>query len=165
MRTFFIHASVAFLAAILFFKYVNTVVHYNATTALLLFLILFFLLWLTSRFYDRSYFRKLPKAVSFFIYFIKEMIKANLKIALDILSPRYRISPTVLVLPLAVRNNLEITLLTVIIALTPGTLSVDADEEKHLLYIHALYLDDHSMEELKSSIKDGFERRLLELTR
>ena len=164
MKTFSIHAAVALLITILFFKYLK-VVPYNATTALLLSLTLFFILWLTSRFYSPSYFRKLPKAVSFFFYFVKEMLLANLKIAYDILSPRYRLNPIVIALPLSVQSNLEITLLTVIISLTPGTLTIDVDEKKHVLYIHSLYLDEDNVEKLKQSIKHGLERRLLQLTR
>jgi multicomponent Na+:H+ antiporter subunit E len=165
MKTFSIHTVVALLGVNIYFNYLNVYLPYNATTTFLFFLAIFFILWLSSRFYNRRYFRKLPKAVSFFFYFIKEMLLANLKIAFDILTPHFRMTPIVIALPLSVRSNLEITLLVVIISLTPGTLSIDVDENAHLLYIHSLYLDDHNVEKLKRSIKNGFERRLLELTR
>jgi multicomponent Na+:H+ antiporter subunit E len=47
--------------------------------------------------------------------------------------------------------------------MTPGTLSVDVSDDRGTLYIHAMYIDD--IEEFRREIKEGFERRLLELMR
>jgi multicomponent Na+:H+ antiporter subunit E len=65
--------------------------------------------------------------------------------------------------PLAARTDLEITVLSSMISLTPGTLSLDVSADRKMLYIHAMYLDD--VEAARRKIKDGFERRVLEVLR
>jgi multicomponent Na+:H+ antiporter subunit E len=164
MRLFFIHLIIAFTAAFTIFKYGRLPIPYNATTGLGLFLAIFFLLWLSSFMYRRSYFRKLPKAINLAFFFIKELLVANLKIAYDIITPRYIMTPTVIALPLTVKTNEEITLLAILISLTPGTLSLDVSDDCKVLYVHSLYVTAHDVELTKQNLKHGFERRILELT-
>ena len=164
MRLFFIHCVIAFTLIFFILREGGFPLPYNAATASLAFLLLFLMLWLSSFLYHRTYFRKLPKAVNFFFFFLKELLVANVKIAFDILTPHYYMRPTVLALPLRARTNLEITLLANMITLTPGTLSIDVSKNRRVLYVHALYVKGNDIEKLKHQIKDGFERRLLELT-
>jgi multicomponent Na+:H+ antiporter subunit E len=71
--------------------------------------------------------------------------------------------PGIIALPLDVKTDLEITLLANLITMTPGTLSIDTSEDKKVLYVHAMYLDDP--EEYKKDLKSGLERKLLEILR
>ncbi|NNJ70240.1 MAG: Na+/H+ antiporter subunit E, partial [Kiritimatiellales bacterium] len=71
--------------------------------------------------------------------------------------------PGVIGIPLDAETDLEITMLANIISLTPGTLSLDVSEDRKTLYIHAMYVINP--EDLRNEIKDGLERRLLELLR
>jgi len=50
-----------------------------------------------------------------------------------------------------------------LITLTPGTLSLDVSDDRKVLYVHAMYINDR--EQFVQSIKQGFERRLLEILR
>ena len=54
-------------------------------------------------------------------------------------------------------------LLANLVSLTPGTLSLEVSEDRRVLYIHAMFVDDRDA--LRRQIKDGFERRLLEVMR
>lgn len=110
-----------------------------------------------------KYFKKIPKAISFFFYFIKELIVANLKVAFDIMTPKDYMSPGIVAIPLTAETDIEITLLANLITLTPGTLSLDVSKDKKVLYIHTLYLDD--TETFRSEIKNGLEKKLLEVLR
>jgi multicomponent Na+:H+ antiporter subunit E len=47
--------------------------------------------------------------------------------------------------------------------LTPGTLSLDLSEDRRVLYIHVMFLDD--IEKTRHQIKQGLERRVLEVMR
>ena len=49
------------------------------------------------------------------------------------------------------------------ITLTPGTLSLDVSADRSVLYIHAMYI--HDVGRFKKEIKQGLERRLLEVLR
>lgn len=110
-----------------------------------------------------SYFRKVWQLVSFLAYFLKEMLLANLRVAYDVITPTYYMRPAVVAIPLEAKTDVEITLLAMVITLTPGTLSLDVSTDRKVLYIHAMFAADP--EELRREIKQGFERRLLELLR
>ncbi|MCB0050360.1 MAG: Na+/H+ antiporter subunit E, partial [Caldilinea sp.] len=61
---------------------------------------------------------------------------------------------------------LEISLLATSITLTPGTLSVDTGwnaHGEHVLYVHNLVMGN--AEDVRRSIKQDFERRILRITR
>ena len=75
------------------------------------------------------------------------------------------ISPGVLAIPLDARTDAEITLLANLITLTPGSVSLDLSEDKSLLFIHAMYIDDGDVEAYRRSVKENLERRVLELLR
>jgi multicomponent Na+:H+ antiporter subunit E len=110
-----------------------------------------------------TYFTKVPQALSFLGYFAWELILANLRVAADVLTPKPRMRPRILAVPLEVETTREIVLLANLISLTPGTLSLDIATDQRVLYIHALYAED--AEAVTREIKDGLERRLLALLR
>jgi multicomponent Na+:H+ antiporter subunit E len=112
---------------------------------------------------DSPYFRKVWQLVSFLLYFLTEMLLANLRVAYDVVTPTYYMRPAVVEIPLDAKTDLEITLLAMFITLTPGTLSLDVSTDRRVLYIHAMFAADP--EALRHEIKQGFERRLLELLR
>jgi multicomponent Na+:H+ antiporter subunit E len=101
--------------------------------------------------------------VSLFFYFLYELVKANLEVAYDVATPKFYMKPGIIGVPLDAKTDLEITLLANMITLTPGTLSLDVSEDRKILYVHAMYITDR--ESFIRSIKDGFEKRLLEITR
>jgi multicomponent Na+:H+ antiporter subunit E len=164
MRIFYLHSAIAFVVAYLITHREDPILPYNAFSAAFFFLVVFWMLWATTWFYNRVYFRKMPKVITFAAFFLKELFVANIKIAYDILTPRYYMRPTVIALPLAVKSDLEITLLASMITLTPGTLSLDVSDNRKILYVHALYVKGNDIERLKYNIKYGFERRLMEIT-
>lgn len=110
-----------------------------------------------------GYVRKVWQVAGLLVFFIKELVVANLRVAYDVLTPGYRMRPGILAVPLDASTDLEITLLANLITLTPGTLSLDVSNDRRTLYIHAMYADDP--EAVKRSIKHGFERRILEVLR
>jgi multicomponent Na+:H+ antiporter subunit E len=109
-----------------------------------------------------DYQRRLPRAIFFLLYFIEELIKANIKVAIDIITPTFLGKPGVIALRLDAKTNLEITLVANIISLTPGTLSLDVSADKKLLFVHAMYLTDE--EKVRADLKD-LEHRLLRVMR
>ena len=47
-----------------------------------------------------SYFKKLPQAIGFALYFLRELVLSNIRVAIDVLSPRPRRRPAVVAVPL-----------------------------------------------------------------
>ena len=111
------------------------------------------------------YLVKVGKALELVAFTLWELILANLRVAHDVITPRYYARPGVIAIPLDARTDAEITLLANLITLTPGTLSLDVSTDRSTLYIHIMYLDDDDLEAARRTIKDGFERRVLEMLR
>ena len=124
----------------------------------------FFLLWLTaSNRWENKYFNRVPKLVAFGFFFLYELIKANIEVAYDVVTPRHFMKPGIVKIPLDAKTDLEITLLANLISLTPGTLSLDVSDDKKVLYVHGMYVNDKA--EFIANIKNGFEKRLLDILR
>lgn len=107
------------------------------------------------------YGRRALRVVGLLAFFVWELLKANLRVAAEVLHPRLTIRPGVVMIPLDVKTEAQITLLANLITLTPGTLSLDVSADRRVLYVHALSIRDP--EELRRAIKQGFERRILEV--
>ncbi|MCK8600371.1 Na+/H+ antiporter subunit E [Desulfoferrobacter suflitae] len=126
------------------------------------FAVAYLILWLAQVEADPSgYFARVPKMIALLTFFLWELIKANLKVAYDVLSPKWHMRPGVVAIPLELTSDLEITLLANLITLTPGTLSLDVSTDRKVLYVHSMYIDD--VNEFQRQIKDGFERRIREV--
>lgn len=110
-----------------------------------------------------KYIFKIHKAIGFAGFFLWELFLANLTVAMDVLTPGYRMRPGVIAVPLDAETDAEITLLANLITLTPGTLSLDVSTDRKVLYIHVM--NAHNVEAFRREIKQGFERRVLELLR
>lgn len=109
------------------------------------------------------YFSRILQVLRFFGFFMWELFKANVRVAYDILTPRHHMRPGVVAIPLDVSSEAEISLLANLITLTPGSLSLDVSADRRVLYVHTMYLDD--VESFRARIKQGFERRIMELLR
>ncbi|QDT34160.1 Na+/H+ antiporter subunit E [Thalassoglobus polymorphus] len=121
-------------------------------------------LWFSQPLMGQSrYFRRLPIAIRFAGFFLWQLILSNLRVAYDVITPHLYMRPGIIAVPLDAKTDREITLLANLITLTPGTLSLDVSDDKRTLYVHAMFVD--SPESVRDSIKNGFERRLLELIR
>ncbi len=110
-----------------------------------------------------DYLIKVRQVIGLVLFFTRELIKSNLRIAYDVLTPQHHMRPGVIAIPLDAQTGTEITLLSNMITLTPGTLSLDISADRKTLYLHDLYIDD--IDAARRRIKDGFERRILEVLR
>jgi multicomponent Na+:H+ antiporter subunit E len=121
-------------------------------------------LWMTQR-GDRSsdYVIKLRQVAGFALFFAWEVIKSNLRVAYEVVTPGHQMAPGIIAVPLDAKTDAEITMLANLITLTPGTLSLDVSTDRHVLYIHVMYIED--VDQFKRKIKQDLERRLLEVLR
>jgi multicomponent Na+:H+ antiporter subunit E len=136
---------------------------FNPTNLLAGFLIGFLVLLLSRRALPRSnYFSKVFQAVGFLLFFIWELLLASLRVANDVLTLRHRMSPRVIAFPLQAKTQVEIVLLSNLLTLTPGSLSLDVSSDHSVLYVHAMYAEDE-----EEAIQDlrRLESRLLDLLR
>lgn len=114
---------------------------------------------------SRNYFRKVHRAVELLLYFLWELLQSNLRLAHDVMTPQLYMRPAIVAVPLEARTDAEITLLSNLISLTPGSFTVDVSADRSTLFVYAMYVDRGDVEAFRKRIRDGFERRVLEVLR
>ncbi len=108
-----------------------------------------------------DYSGKVKAAMGLVLFFCKELWKANIRVAMDIVRIHPRISPAIVAVPLDLKTPWAITTLANLITLTPGTLSLDLNDDSTVIFIHTMYLDNNDKAAFVAEIKNGFEARLL----
>lgn len=104
--------------------------------------------------------RRLWMGLALVAYFLYELVASSLEVAWEVLTPADRTSPGILAVPLDVKGDTAITVFANLVSLTPGTLSLDVSEDRRVLYVHAMFIDDPEAD--KAGIKETMERKVIE---
>ncbi|MCB2100400.1 MAG: Na+/H+ antiporter subunit E [Rhodobacterales bacterium] len=96
--------------------------------------------------------------VRFLAYFIIQLVKANVALAYVVLAPSLPINPGIVKVRTKLKSPVGRLLLANAITLTPGTLSVQLEDE--FLYVHWVTVDSDDIEAATASIVAGFEKEL-----
>jgi len=94
--------------------------------------------------------------------FLFELIRANVRVAIEVMTPGFSMTAGIVRVPTRTRTPLEVVLLANAITLTPGTLTLEVDEQDRVLYVHGLYVTSRS-EFLRSIAR--IEGLVLDITR
>ena len=97
---------------------------------------------LTLREPTALYRRRVFAILRFAFFYLGEIIKSNLQIALDIVRPRPDIKPGIVAVNVEGLSERATVLVANLITMTPGTLSLDVSEDGCWIYVHCLYLKD-----------------------
>jgi multicomponent Na+:H+ antiporter subunit E len=126
------------------------------------FLIGYGALWLAQPLFGQGspYFRRVYRVVRLALFFLWELVVSSVRVAVDILRPQGQARPGIVAMPLDVESDMEILLVTSLISLTPGTLSLDVSPDRKTLFVHAMFADDP--EALVAELKEGMERMVKE---
>ncbi|WP_017379710.1 Na+/H+ antiporter subunit E [Paenisporosarcina sp. TG-14] len=139
-------------------------VSFSSSTFIVGFLLGMLMIWTMKGFFPgRFYMNRLWSVIKLSLMFFKELIMANIQVLFLILQPKLSIKPAIFALPTILEKDWEITLLSSLISLTPGTLVIDVSEDSKTIYIHAL--DYRDADEAIDSIKNTFEKAILEVSR
>ncbi|MFP3913927.1 MAG: Na+/H+ antiporter subunit E [Actinomycetota bacterium] len=98
------------------------------------------------------------------VYFAWELIEASAIIAWEVITPGLRTSPTILAVPLHSRSPRIVTMVANMVSLTPGTLTLEVEEETMTLLIHVLHFgsvieDRRAVQKLESLALAAFPPR------
>ncbi|MCM3161130.1 Na+/H+ antiporter subunit E [Metabacillus litoralis] len=122
------------------------------------------ILFVLRRFFQhRFYFYNVIAIIRLLYIFLVELVKSNLSVLKVILSPKLNLRPGIFALETELEKEWEITILSNLITLTPGTLVLEVSEDNKTLYIHAMDIDD--VEQAKLDIKNTFEKAIKEVSR
>jgi multicomponent Na+:H+ antiporter subunit E len=101
--------------------------------------------------------------VKLFALFNKELLLSSVTVLREVLRPKLAVRPGIFRYETELKTDFEVTLLSCLICLTPGTLTLDVSQDGGSLYVHAMDIDD--VDELTAQIKRTFERAIMEVTR
>lgn len=122
------------------------------------------LLYLMRRFLsERFYFARIWAMIKLILLFLKELVLSNISVMKLVIQPKLSVSPSIFAYPTELKSDWEITLLSILITLTPGTLVLDVSEDQKTLFIHALHADE--VDEAVESIRQTFEKAIMEVSR
>jgi multicomponent Na+:H+ antiporter subunit E len=128
------------------------------------FVIGYAVIWLTRDAIGAGgYVMKVPRVIRFALYFLGLFARATWRVTVEILTPRDTMRPAIIAVPLEASTDTEILILSSLITLTPGSLALDVSADRLYLYVHEMYVSDP--EQARAEIKNGLERRLLEVLR
>jgi multicomponent Na+:H+ antiporter subunit E len=96
--------------------------------------------------------QKIWLSFTFLLFYLSRVIRANIQIAYDILTPQLYIKPVFYDVPLTLHSRNEILLFINLVTMTPGSMSVDINEEKKTLNVHILY--DKGIDEFRKEMQD-----------
>nr|WP_208103273.1 Na+/H+ antiporter subunit E [Rubellimicrobium sp. CFH 75288] len=108
----------------------------------------------------RTYFLRTFFVLRLLVMFLWELLVSSLQVAWDVITPGQGSRPALLEVPLAVQGELGILLLTNLISMTPGTLSVDVSDDRQTLLVHAMFAENPDA--IRRQIKTGMERWVME---
>jgi len=152
------------LNVILAFTWMFLQVSYDPVTFIVGFLLGLLIIYLLRRFFTgRFYLWRVLAVVNLILLFIKELVLSNIAVVKTVIKPKLDMQPGIFALPTDLEKDWEITLLANLITLTPGTLVVDVSDDQKILYVHAMDVPD--VQESITSIKQSFERAIMEVSR
>ena len=105
------------------------------------------------------YIGRVHRVIRLAAFFLWELLVANLRLALDVATPRFQMKPGIIAVPLDATEDSQILLLSMLINTTPGSVALDVSADRKTLYVHVMYMD--TPDSARTAIKDGFERRVL----
>jgi multisubunit Na+/H+ antiporter MnhE subunit len=82
--------------------------------------------------------RKTYYIFAFLLFYLQKLVRANLLIAWDILTPGDKTRPGFLQVPLEIQSDLGLLLFSNLLSMTPGTLCIDISSDRKYLLVHVL---------------------------
>lgn len=134
------------------------------TTFLAGYLVGMFVIFIMHRFFGtRFYLRRLLAAVKLLFIFISELTQSSILVLKQILSPKLKIQPGIFRYETILETDLEITMISLLLTLTPGSVVMEVMPEGNVLYVHAMDVENERGAIL-SQLKN-FEKAIMEVTR
>ncbi|MEO0822974.1 MAG: Na+/H+ antiporter subunit E [Pseudomonadota bacterium] len=130
---------------------------WSATSLAIGFVLGFVALWVVRPLFpDDGYFLRMPRLVRLGLVFVRELLLSSLRVARDVLSPVPRSRPGIVAVPLRAEGETALLVLSSLVTLTPGTLSLDLTDDERTLYVHAMFADDPDAlrEEIRTTLED-----------
>lgn len=121
------------------------------------------IIFVFRRFFNsKFYLVRVYAVIKLILLFLKELVLSNIAVLKVVLKPKLDMRPGIFAYETVLKKDWEITLLSNLITLTPGTLVIDVSDDNKTIYIHAMDIAD--VDEAIDSIKNSFEKAILEVS-
>lgn len=128
------------------------------------FIIGMFIIFLMRRFFGGEfYLRRVFALIKLMFVFILETLHSSVTVIKHILSRNITIKPGIFAYQTSLYGDWEVTTLSLLLTLTPGSVVMEIGEDGTTLYIHAMDIIRYK-EDLEDSLK-RFEKVIMEVTR
>lgn len=128
------------------------------------FLIGIFILYAMYRFFGtKFYLRRVLKVFKLILIFIHELLLSSFSVVKQVLMPKINITPGIFTYKTELQGDWEITVLALLLTLTPGSVVMEISEEGDTFYIHAMDIEESKEAVIRSIGK--FEQAILEVSR
>lgn len=122
------------------------------------------LIFIMRRFFPTEFYLKKVFSIIHLIYlFIMELILSSVLMIKQILRPKLNITPGIFSFETELEGDLEITVLALLLTLTPGSVVLEITKDSNVFYIHAMDIPESRDAVLKA--KSTFEKAIMEVTR
>ncbi len=98
-------------------------------------------------------FRRLYYILDFLAIYAVQLVRSNILIAYDILTPEMNTNPGFIRVPLTLKSEFGMLLFSNLLSMTPGTLVTDITENRKFILVHVLYLKTEDEDEILAEIK------------
>lgn len=109
------------------------------------------------------YLDTLLDVVKLFFVFIYELFTSSILVIQQVIRPKINITPGIITLETDLEGDLEVTLLSLLLCLTPGSVVVEVSSDNKLIYIHAMDIPESSDAVFRSQAR--FEKAIKKVTR
>jgi multicomponent Na+:H+ antiporter subunit E len=121
-------------------------------------------LFLLRRFLNtKFYLFTLYAAVRLLLIFMYALLSSSILVISKIITPKINIKPGIISLETSLEGDVEVTLVSLLITLTPGSVVVEVSPDNKVLYIHVMDIPKLSDEVLRST--SWFEEAIKKVTR
>lgn len=101
--------------------------------------------------------------VKLLLVFTHELITSSVLVVKQVTRPKINVTPGIFKLETELKGDIEITLLSLLITLTPGSVVMELAPSNKILYVHAMDIPESS-DAVKKSVKI-FEKAIKDVTR
>src|SRR5690625_87120 len=137
---------------------------FKVSTFLTGFLVGLFIVFLLIRFFGtRFYLHRLLAAILLVFIFISETLQSAIVVIKHILHPRLDIEPGIFKYTTILKSDWEVTILALLLTLTPGSVVMEVTPEGNVFYVHAMDINRYQGD-LEASLK-RFEKAIMKVSR
>lgn len=123
-----------------------------------------FILFLVRRYLGSEFYPiSILKIIDLLLVFLQELLTSGIVVAKQILQPRLNLTPGIFMLETDLERDVEVTLLAMLITLTPGSVVLEVSSDCKCLYIHGMDLPESFDSVNKSKLR--FEEKIRTVTR